>query len=206
MLYAQNRRGWLPRVLSVAERTATALLAFLIWMAPPAKLHSAPRAAPPGEYQVKAAFLYNFTKFVEWPRRSSRLSPTAFRIGILGEDPFGGAIEGITKEKTVGGRAILVRRLKNAEEARTCEVVFISVSEQSHLGLILGQLEGAGVLTVGDMEGFAKLGGVINFVMENQEVHFDINVDASERAGLRISSKLLSLARIVWSPGSGGRD
>lgn len=148
------------------------------------------------EYQIKAAFLFNFVKFVEW--RDDALAPPTepIEICVLGEDPFGAALDSI-QGKAVKGRNVQVRRLASAEGLRQCHVAFISSSERERLPEVLKSLESANVLTVGDFESFSQSGGVINFVTERNKVRFEINVTAAERAGLRISSKLLNLAKVV---------
>jgi len=162
------------------------------------------RAQPetPSEYQVKAVFLYNFAKFVEWPQDPSEATNSPLVIGIIGDDPFGGALEQTVRGKSVRGHALVIRHFSKPEDARASQIVFISSSERSRLRSVLDSLKGASVLTVGDMEGFAHLGGVINFILEDNYVHFEINVEVAERAGLKLSSKLLSLAKIVRSDGS----
>lgn len=155
------------------------------------------RGQAANKYQVKAAFLYNFGRFVDWPANSST---DPFVIGILGDDPFHGALEATVKDKTIDGRQVLVNRVVSIDAARNCQVLFISPSESQKLPSILNSLKGSPVLTVGETTGFARLGGVINFRIEDYRVRFEINVDAAERAGLKISSKLLSLARIVKEP------
>jgi hypothetical protein len=145
------------------------------------------------EYHVKAVFLYNFAKFVEWPA-DSPAGPMC--IGIIGDDPLGPELEQIVNGKTVNGRGFTVKRLK-AETARTCQIVFVALSEKKRFKNILGLLKGAEVLTVGESLGFCESGGVINFEIVDSKVHFEVNLDAAERARLKLSSKLIGLAKIV---------
>jgi hypothetical protein len=166
------------------------LLCLLTLAAAPTWAH----AQAPNEYHVKAAFLYNFAKFVEWP---SDPPNEPIVIGIIGKDPFGGALEEAIRGKTVKGRKLAAQHLKAGQDPRGCQIIFISASEQKRLRSILADLNGAGVLTVGDTEGFAEAGGMINLTIVDQRVHFEINPDAAQRAGMKISSKLLSLAKIV---------
>jgi uncharacterized protein DUF4154 len=154
-------------------------------------------AQSPTEYEVKAVFLYNFAKFVEWPPDPPADVSDPFVIGIVGRDPFGDALEQTLRRKTLNGRPLAIKRFKDRQAARGCRVLFISASERKHLNALLTSLHGDPVLTVGDNESFAKAGGVIAFTLEDNRVRFEINVDAAQRAGLRISSKLLSLAKIV---------
>lgn len=150
------------------------------------------------EYDVKAAFLYNFTKFVDWPQQpGSRQEPMC--ICIVGADPFGSSVDRIVEGKSVNGRPLVVRRLNRFEDAKACAIAFISTSEKARVRSILDTLKGSTVLTVGDTPQFAELGGVINFVLEDNLIHFEINVDAARVQGLTISSRLLGLARIVRS-------
>ena len=163
------------------------------------------RAQTVNEYQVKAAFLYNFAKFVEWPNGPPSPSMEALTLCIVGQDPFGDILDQITKGKTINGRVLVVRRFTRAKDAGSCQMVFIGASERTRIPAILEGLKRVDVLTVGETEDFARLGGVINFVLEGDRVHFEVNLDAAARARLRISSKLLNLARIVREPASGGK-
>jgi hypothetical protein len=154
-------------------------------------------AAPPqtrvDEYQIKAAFLYNFAKFVQFPPSDDRPGPLV--IGVLGDDPFGRILDEAIKGKTVQGREIGVRRLSDAGDLRRCHMVFVSESETRHLPDIVGRAQHAGVLTVGESAHFLREGGIVRFYVEANRVKFQINADAAERAGLKINSLLLSLAQ-----------
>ena len=153
------------------------------------------------EYDVKAAFLFNFAKFVEWPEDRPEGDRSALVIGVLGVDPFGGALDAAVRDKTVNGRALSVKRFREVKDLAPCQILFISASETRRLPEILSRLGGTPILTVGEPEAFTREGGIIRFVTEDNKVRFEINVEAAERANLRISSKLLALARIVH-----GRD
>jgi len=155
-------------------------------------------AASAGEYQVKAAFLYNFARFVDWPNRSG--ATASVTICILGDDPFGGDINVIVG-KPVGDRKLQVRRLASASGAADCQILFVSGSESPDLGRALGAIKGRPVLTVADTPGFAERGVVINLYVDQGKVRFEINVDAAKRAQLDISSQLLKLARITKDKG-----
>ncbi|MBI5099240.1 MAG: YfiR family protein [Nitrospirae bacterium] len=147
-------------------------------------------------YKVKAAFLYNFTKFVEWPADAFRDVGDPVTLCILGSDPFGDALDSI-KDKTVGGRKFAVRKSLNPESLKGCHIIFVSESEREKLPAILNAVKNKHALTVGDMPGFAESGGIINLFMFENKVRFEINVDAAQHEGLAISSQLLKLARIV---------
>jgi hypothetical protein len=147
-------------------------------------------------YKVKAAFLYNFTKFVEWPANAFKDAGDPVTLCILGSDPFGDALDSI-KDKTVGGRKFAVRKSLNPESLKGCHIIFVSESERENLPAILIAVRNQHALTVGDMPGFAESGGVINLFIFENKIRFEINVDAAQRTGLTISSQLLKLARIV---------
>jgi hypothetical protein len=151
----------------------------------------------PTEYQVKAAYLFNFLKFVEWPGDPLADTHGRWVIGVVGDNPFGDELTQIVSGKTVQGHELLVRRFQSSEDLHACHVLFISASEKKRLPSILAALGGSSVLTVGDMDHFIEFGGMIQFVMEEKRVRFAIDVGASSQAGLKVSSKLLSLARTV---------
>jgi hypothetical protein len=152
----------------------------------------------PSEYQVKAVFLYRFASFVEWPEAVSR-GPLC--IGLLGRDPFGNILDDAVKGKSISGRAFEIRRFKTVQQARDCHIVFISASEAKRLPAILEELRGRSVLTVSETPKFCLSGGVINFELVEDSVRLEINLDAAERAGLRMSSKILGVARVVRGAG-----
>jgi hypothetical protein len=150
-----------------------------------------------GEYEVKAAFLYSFAKFIEWPPDAAPADPDVFVISILGEDPFGTILDDILRGKMVGTRRVVVRRVPREQDVGPSHIVFISDSESQRLSGLLKRFQGAPVLTVGDADRFAERGGVVRLRMEKNRVRLDINLTAAERAHLKISSELLKLARIV---------
>jgi hypothetical protein len=155
-------------------------------------------AAPPrasSEYEVKAAFIYNFAKFVEWPSAAGADMP--FVVTVLGEDPFGQALEDALRGKSVGGRPIVLRRARALDEVGPSQILFISDSEKPALPSILEELATDPVLTVGDMGQFAARGGVIGFRLEGERIRLDVSLAAAERSRLRLSSQLLQIARIV---------
>jgi len=159
-----------------------------------------PSQTPPSvpiEYHLKAAFLYNFAKFVDWPPGALGDPGEPMILGILGKDPFGPTLEQTIRNKTVQGRPLVIRRSDNFQELKHCHILFISASERRRLPPVLRDLGKAAVLTVGEAEHFTQLGGIINFTVEQSKIRFEISVDNAERSGLRISSQLLRLARIV---------
>ena len=148
----------------------------------------------PSEYQIKAAFLYNFAKFVEWPTRAFAGPTSPITIGVLGENVFHDDLEKTIHGKVINGHPLQFKEFHSVTEATNCQILFISPSEKSHLSKILDGLRGASVLTVSQMDHFTEDGGMINFIIEDNRVHFQINNEAAKKAGLTISSKLLSLA------------
>jgi hypothetical protein len=150
-----------------------------------------------GEYQIKAAFLYNFAKFVEWPPGSFPDADAPFRICVFGRDPFGESLRNITREKTMNGHRLEVHQIVDLQTARSCQILFIAASEQVQLKRILENMGGSNALTVGDTTNFVEQGGMINFVLENDRVRFEVSRRAADQAGLKISSKLLAVAKVV---------
>jgi hypothetical protein len=148
----------------------------------------------PSEYQIKAAFIFNFAKFVEWPRTTLPNANSPMIIGILGDNPFRDDLEKTIKNKTVDGHPLLIKQFQSAVDATNSHILFICDSEKTQMPEILKILQGSNVLTVGEMDRFNEKGGMINFVLEGSKLRFKINNDAATRAGLKISSKLLSLA------------
>ncbi len=149
------------------------------------------------EYQVKAAYLYNFAKFVDWPADKLLDGSGPILVGVLGKDPFGSLLDSTLKGKTVRGHSLEVRRVSGLAELKQCHIVFIPEPERRRLAEILQSLGNESVLTVSEMRQFADDGGMINFFTDENKVRLEINVEATERAGIRISSQLLKLARVV---------
>ncbi len=161
---------------------------------------AAPMAEPSRysrEYQIKAAFLFNFARFVEWPAAAFGSSDSPLSLCVLGEDPFGSALDETVRGEKVRDRRLEVRRTSEVVDLDACQLVFVSASERSRLAEILSALGSRSVLTVGEVEEFAARGGVINFVLVDNRVRFEINPGAAKRSGLKISSELLRLGRIV---------
>jgi hypothetical protein len=150
-----------------------------------------------GGYQLKLAFLYNFAKFVEWPPGAFPQSNAPVFVGIVGHDPFTIDMEEQVCGRSANGHPILLKRLRPGDALRGCHIIFISAAENKNLPAILANLKGASVLTVGETDTFATNGGVIRFFVENNTLHFEINPDVAAQTGLRISSRLLALAKIV---------
>jgi hypothetical protein len=149
------------------------------------------------EYPVKLAFLYNFTKFVEWPPESYREASAPLAICIVGHDPFSPDLETELRTRKVGDHPVEVRPLRATDSVNACHVVFVPVTEKDHAEKIMKSLQGSNTLTVGESDGFAAMGGIINLVVEGDKIRFEVNPAAADRAGLKISAKLLSMAKIV---------
>jgi YfiR/HmsC-like len=156
---------------------------------------------PSVEYQVKAAFLLNFTKFIEWPTNVFSSEKAPIIVCIFRYDPFGSALDEIIQGRSINNHELLARRISELGELKKCQVAFVSQTEEKHLPEILNGVKGTSVLVVGEGEGFAERGGGIQFFFENNKMRFAINVDAVERARLNVSSKLLALARTVHDQG-----
>lgn len=144
------------------------------------------------EYRVKAAFLFNFAKFIEWPSSSFSGTTTPLQVCVLGVDPFGWTLDDTLRGRAVAGRPIQVRRM--TEPDRSCHLLFISTSERKRLPLITEQLRGASILTVGEDDGFIAAGGMIELISDGDNVQFNVSPLAAERAGLHVSARLVSLA------------
>jgi hypothetical protein len=197
-LLSRDRQGAVGLNLSQlpGERLAIPCIALLVLLCTPLSLAAGypPDAdkEPTLEYQVKAAFLLNFTKFIEWPPAASADGP--FTICVLGDNPFGGALDRMVEGETAGGRGLAVQKIDREQPAH-CRIVFAGRSEKD-LSAFLARL-GPGTLTVGEDDSFLREGGMIAFVIDNRRVRFDVNLRAAANAGLRISSKLLNVARSV---------
>jgi hypothetical protein len=151
------------------------------------------------EYEVKAAFLFNFVQYVEWPQEMFPTPTAPTIIGILGDDLFGGELDRIVRGETAKGRPITIHRSRQVENLKHCHLLFISKSERGRLAHIFANLAGRRCLTVGETDRFAHTGGIINFRLQGANVRFEINPEAARRSGLTISSKLLRLAIIIGS-------
>ena len=146
---------------------------------------------------MKAAFLFNFTKFIDWPDSAFSDVHAPIVLGIVGDDPFGSDLNQIVAGQMVKGRAISIRKYRFGEDLRHCHILFVSSSEQNHIPDILLSVQGASLLTVSDADRFADAGGMMQFVVEESRVHFIVNWDASTRVHLEISAKLLALAHVI---------
>jgi hypothetical protein len=149
----------------------------------------------PAEYEVKAVYLYDFAKFIDWP--ASAMKDPSFNICVLGRDPFGPVLDATLAGETIGNRVPMARRVATAKDAANCKILFISASESGRRKQILASIDKTGVLTVSDMPDFTTTGGMIGFALRDNKVRFEVNLTAAEKAGLTMSSQLLKVAILV---------
>jgi len=149
------------------------------------------------EYQVKAAFLFNFSQFVEWPAQSFSNPESRAVIGILGKDPFDSNLEEIIVGETINKHPLVIQHFKNVDEITNCQILFINISDKNQLRLLIEKLKGKNILTISDVNGFAKMGGMVRLYIKDDKINIQINLDAIKEENLGISSKLLKLAEIV---------
>jgi hypothetical protein len=154
-------------------------------------------AQRPAEYQIKAAYLYGFGKFVEWPATAPAAAGKDFRICVLGDDPFGRLLDDVAAGAVIKDRPVTLRRIAQVSEAEACHTLFISASEDARLARILSAMQGWPVLTVGDTPEFAERGGMVGFSLEGNRVRFTVNIQASRDAKLTLNSELLRVAAKV---------
>ena len=163
--------------------------------------HAVYAGQSPTEYQVKAAYLFNFLKFVEWPDDPAADPHGKWEIGFVGDSPVRDELTRLVEGKNVLGRDLQVKKFQAAENPRGCNILFISESEKKRLPTLLAALRGSNVLTVADMDNFIGAGGMVQFVVDDARVRVVIDVGATGRARLKVSSKLLALARTVTETG-----
>jgi YfiR/HmsC-like len=157
----------------------------------------------PTDYQVKAAYLYNFGRFVEWPAKAAA-KRGLFTVCVLGQDPFGPTLDTTLAGETIAGKNVVAKRISSPHESSDCQILFLSAAEAGQLNQIMQDLDSEAVLTVSDMPQFSQRGGMIQFVLEGGRVRFEVNLGATQRAGLTLSSELLKVASVVRKgPGSG---
>ena len=145
------------------------------------------------EYRIKAAFLYNFAKFIQWPESAFIDPESPVFICILGKDPLTGALQNLTA-KTVRGRRIVISQIENVRSVKECHILFVTKSEKTRAKHTLSKLKGSPVLTVSDMDDFVKADGMIGMVRVENKIRFQINLVSAQDSGLTISSQLLKLA------------
>ena len=172
------------------------LLGLFAWAPVVFAAPSASSVAPDSERDVKAAFLYNFAKFVEWPPETFADAASPMVLCVLDDEPLGASLRATVKGEKLNERRLVVRLLRDPQATQGCHVLFVG-AEKGRLPEILASLRGAGVLTVGGAGDFLDRGGMIRLFLEQNRVRFDINLDAAEQSHLKLSSKLLRLARAI---------
>ena len=150
-----------------------------------------------GEYQVKAGFLINFAKFVEWPPEVMKDPTVSLTFCIAGSDPFHGELDRIVQGKKISSHPLEIVHLSRDRTARSCHILFISFAEKKRIPQILAELASLPILTVGESDGFLQQGGMIDLIVIDERVKFDVNLETATKAGLKVSSRLLNLARSI---------
>jgi hypothetical protein len=165
-------------------------------LAVPSRAQTA-NSADSSEYLIKAGFTYNFAKLMQWPANAFPQANSPIVIGILGTDPFGTTLDAVLAGKKVNARNFVVKHLKWGTDIKGCNILYVSTSEAAHLDEIFRLIKGQPILTIGQMPDFARRGGIINFIIEDDKVRFEVNVEAAKQADINISSRLLTLAKII---------
>jgi hypothetical protein len=198
------------RVQLIKRRVRAAIAILPILLA--AVALNAQNTSGSAEYLIKAGFIYNFANLVQWPSSSFAQPDSPIVIVILGEDHFGTTLDRALDGKKVSARSFVIKRAKSVSELqrvlgpqKDCQILYVSASEMPHLSDAIQMLKGVPVLTIGETPGFARNGGIINLILEDNKVRFEVNVAAAKEADLNISSRLLALARIIQPPASDGR-
>jgi YfiR/HmsC-like len=184
-----------PRSNCAPQRPVRAILAIVATLA--LGCFSEAQTPATAEYELKAAFLFHFAQFVEWPEAAFKDAGSPLTYCTIGDDPFRGSLDEALNGKTLGARSFKVMHLKQPQEVHGCQVLFVGGTEKKFLAGIIAKLQGDSVLTVGESEHFAQDGGTIGFCLEGNKIRFEINLEAAEKAKLKISSKLLALAKTV---------
>ncbi len=173
-------------------------VAAVLWLhALPVGSANAQASTADREYQIKATFLYHFLQFVEWPDDALADDSQQIVVGILGEDPFGAVLDNALAGKTIRGKKLVIRRYTSPGEVTDCHLLFISASEEDRLPDVLRSLALLPVLTIGETARFTQHGGAIKLFEFKNKVRFEINLEVAQRARLKVSSRLLKLARVV---------
>lgn len=149
------------------------------------------------EYEVKAAFLYNFARFVTWPDSAFAQANSPLVIGVFGSNPIGTTLEKTVQGKSIQDHPFIIEQFHSLEDIKTCHILFISPTERSQLNTLLDHVKNKPILTISEQNNFCQMGGMINFILQKRNVRFEMNPDAIDQANLSISSRLLKLAQIV---------
>jgi hypothetical protein len=152
------------------------------------------------EYPVKLAFIYQLALYVRWPSDSFATPTTPLVVCVVGDDPFDPDLERELQSHSVDNHPIMVRKARRRDNLRTCHMVFVAAQESKQAAGVIGELKGAAILTIGESQGFAEQGGIVNFTVQQSKLHLEVNLDAARQTPLTISSRVLALARIVRGP------
>jgi YfiR/HmsC-like len=183
------RKNWQVRVLALLRQMVTGVLCVAM-----VSTNLLCENQKPSEYQVEAAYLFNFGKFVNWPSEAAEKNTGSFVICVLGDDPFGTSLDQLMGHGTVKGKGLVAKRITRVQDAAACQVLYISSSEASRAAKIISTLGNTSVLTVSDIPQFIERGGMIQFILDGGKVRFQVNLSAAENAGLVMSSELLKVA------------
>lgn len=148
------------------------------------------------EYEIKAAFIFNFAQFTQWPDSAFSSRDAPFVVAVIGDDPFGPALQQVMDGRSVAGHPIIVKHFDSPGQIHGCHVLYVPASEEDHLTDIFNAVGNQPILTVGETSKFLWAGGIIQFLIADGKIRFEIAPDAADKAGLRLSSRLLSLAKI----------
>jgi hypothetical protein len=188
-----SSRGFRPWFMAVAVAWVLVAVPFL-----------RAQSLKPTDYDVKAAYLYNFGHFVEWPANVAAAKNDSFTVCVLGQDPFGPVLDATLAGETIAGKRVAAKRISTPQESGNCQILFLSSAEEARLNPIIKALNKQAVLTVSDMPEFSQHGGMIQFVLEGKRVRFEVNLAAVQHAGLTLSSELLKVATTVRRNSSPG--
>lgn len=196
-----SRRFRFPQLARRVTVLATVILSVLL-MAGPGNAAESPSLT---ERQVKALFLFNFAKYVDWPANALTTSNAAIVIDVVGEDGFGDEFKRVTGDRTVNGRKVVVKQVEDTADLKECQILFIGITEKGHLPEILDAVKNSAVLTVGETDQFLAMEGMINFTKKENKIHLEINLAPAQRANLKLSSKLLTVADVVLGKTEGNK-
>lgn len=188
------------RAIMTVRRLIIAMLMMLLAQVPHACAQDSEQSS---EYLIKAGYIYNFAKLVEWPASAFAQPDSPIVIGIVGTDPFGPIIDKVLEGKKVNGHPFVIKRLKPTADVKECHILFVGTSWGPHVADTIRLTRGTPILTISEIPGFADRGGIINLTLEQNKVRFEVNVDAAKQADLSISSRLLVLAKVIQQPGDG---
>jgi hypothetical protein len=192
----RQRLDWPGFSSLLARRWVSPLLVLLLLLVQAARSFAAdPQTLT--EYQIKAGFFFNFTRFVDWPESAFVTASSPILVCVLGETPLTDLVIDVALGKVVNGRAVSIKRVKASDDLRRCNLLFISAEEERHTTEILASLRKTNTLTVGETPGFAQAGGMINFSIQENKVKLELNLEATTRAGLKVNSKLIAVSRLV---------